>query len=120
VGAAVAAFCVAAARNPRLLPARFLTLRPVLLLGAFSYSLYLVHEPPVALLGALLNRAHAGVAVSATAWAALIVLVVALAYALYLVLERPYLSGEARAAKDRETAVVPFAADAVLAVDPAA
>jgi peptidoglycan/LPS O-acetylase OafA/YrhL len=103
VGAAVAVFFVAAAHDPRIVPARALALRPVVLLGTFSYSLYLVHEPPVALLGAILNRAHAGPALSAVAWALLIAAVIALAYAFYRVLERPFMSREFRAAMAIET-----------------
>jgi len=97
-GAAIALFFVAAARNERLLPARLLALRPVVLLGTFSYSLYLIHAPLVDVTGAALTRLHAGVAASALAYGILVPLVLALAYAFYRGFERPFMSKEFRRA----------------------
>ncbi|MEA2688762.1 MAG: hypothetical protein QOD51_1369 [Candidatus Eremiobacteraeota bacterium] len=98
VGAAVAAFFVAAARDGRLIPARLLATRPIVFLGTFSYSLYLIHAPLVDVTGALLVRAHAGPMLSALVWSALVVGVVAAAYAFYRVFERPFLSAGFRQA----------------------
>ncbi len=103
VGAAVALFFIAAARNPRILPARLLALPPVVLLGTFSYSLYLIHAPFVDVVGTLLHEARASVALSAGVWAALLVAIVALAYGFYRVLERPFLSTTLRRMRDVET-----------------
>jgi peptidoglycan/LPS O-acetylase OafA/YrhL len=97
-GAAIALFFVAGARNERLLPVRLLALRPVVLLGTFSYSLYLIHGPLVDVTGAALARLHAGVPASALAYALLVPLVVAAAYAFYRVFERPFMSTEFRRA----------------------
>jgi peptidoglycan/LPS O-acetylase OafA/YrhL len=97
-GTAIALFFVAGARDERLLPVRLLALRPVVLLGTFSYSLYLIHAPLVDVTGAALARLHAGVAVSALAYAVLVVSVIALAYAFYRVFERPFMSKEFRRA----------------------
>jgi peptidoglycan/LPS O-acetylase OafA/YrhL len=102
-GAAIALFFVAAARDERMLPARLLALRPVVVLGTFSYSLYLIHAPLVDVVGAGLARAHAGVAASAIAYAALIAVVLALAYAFYRVFERPFMSKEFRRAIELQT-----------------
>jgi len=104
VGAAVALLFVAAGRDARILPARLLALPPVVLLGTFSYSLYLIHAPLVDVTGALLHRYHAGAGVSAAVWGALLVAVVALAYGFYLILERPFLSTTLRRARDAEAA----------------
>ncbi|HZO92221.1 MAG TPA: acyltransferase [Candidatus Baltobacteraceae bacterium] len=103
VGAAVATFFIAAARNPRILPARLLALAPVVFLGTFSYSLYLIHAPIVDLVGVLLHRAHASVALSAGVWAVLLAAIVALAYGFYRILERPFLSSTLRRVRDVET-----------------
>jgi peptidoglycan/LPS O-acetylase OafA/YrhL len=117
VGAAVALFFVAAHRNERILPARLLALRPVVFLGTFSYSLYLIHAPLVDLVGALLVRAHAGAATSVLVWAGVIVAVVAIAYAFYRVFERPFISSSLRRAIDAdigatgESAARPLAAN---------
>lgn len=104
LGAAIALFFIAAARDERFLPARLLALRPVVLLGTFSYSLYLIHAPLVDVLGAYLRRVHASAGVSAAAWSALLVAVVILAYGFYRVFERPFLSSGFRKAMEIETA----------------
>lgn len=94
--------CVAltfvATRDGRPLVARLLAARPVEKLGTFSYSLYLVHGPLVLLAGAALLRFHAGLAPSLATYALLIPAVVALAYGVYLVAERPFLNPAFRAA----------------------
>jgi peptidoglycan/LPS O-acetylase OafA/YrhL len=100
VGAAVALLFVTAGGAAAPLTARLLSLRPIVGLGTFSYSLYLIHGPLVLLAAALLLRVHAGATLSAVAYAALIPLVVGLAYAFYRVAERPFLSPEFRAALD--------------------
>jgi peptidoglycan/LPS O-acetylase OafA/YrhL len=98
VGAAVALLFVTAGGAASPLAARLLSLRPVVTLGTFSYSLYLIHGPLVMLVAAALERVHAGTALSALTYGALIPLVVGLAYAFYRVAERPFLSPEFRAA----------------------
>lgn len=107
LGAAIALFFVAASRNDRILPARFLALRPVVLLGSFSYSLYLIHAPLVDLAGACLARYHAGATAAVVAYGVLIPAVVGLAYGFYRVFERPYMSKALRTALDIETRAAP-------------
>jgi peptidoglycan/LPS O-acetylase OafA/YrhL len=102
VGAAVATFFIAAYRNERILPARLLATRPIVFLGAFSYSLYLIHAPLVDVVGALLLRAHAGAVTSVVVWAGVIVAVIAIAYAFYRVFERPFISSSLRRAIDAD------------------
>lgn len=98
MGAAVALLFVTASGSGTPLAARVLSLRPVVTLGTFSYSLYLIHGPLVLLVAAALTFLHAGTALSALAYGALIPAVVGLAYAFYRVAERPFLSPEFRAA----------------------
>ena len=98
VGAAVALLFVTAAGTTVPLTARLLSLRPVVTLGTFSYSLYLIHGPLVLLAAAFLTRVHASTTLSALIYGALIPLVIGLAYAFYRVAERPFLSPEFRAA----------------------
>ena len=102
VGAAVALFFVAAYRSERILPARLLAARPIVFLGTFSYSLYLIHAPLVDVVGALLVRAHAGPQTSVFVWAGVIVAVVAIAYGFYRVFERPFISSSLRRAIDAD------------------
>ncbi|HEX3467511.1 MAG TPA: acyltransferase family protein, partial [Candidatus Elarobacter sp.] len=104
VGAAVAVFFVASSGLRAPLLARVLSLRPIVLLGAFSYSIYLLHGPFVELAGAVVRRAGEGVTAGAIVFGALIPLVLALAYGFYLLFERPFLSPALRAAIDAETA----------------
>lgn len=101
VGAAVALFLVTSDGGRLPWTARVLSLRPVVTLGTFSYSLYLVHGPLVLLTGAALARFHVGAAGSALAYAVLIPSVIALAYGFYRVAERPFLSAGFRAAIER-------------------
>jgi peptidoglycan/LPS O-acetylase OafA/YrhL len=115
VGAAIALFFVAASCNDRIVPARLLALRPVVLIGSFSYSLYLIHAPLVDLVGACLARWHAGATATIVAYGVLIPAVVALAYGFYRVFERPFMSKALRTALDIETRSAPaHEADPVL------
>jgi peptidoglycan/LPS O-acetylase OafA/YrhL len=98
VGAAVALLFVTSGGTALPVTARLLALRPVVLLGTFSYSLYLIHAPLVLLTAAALAHWHAGTAASGLAWGLLVPVVIALAYAFYRVAERPFLSPEFRAA----------------------
>jgi peptidoglycan/LPS O-acetylase OafA/YrhL len=115
IGAAVALFFVAASGNDRIVPARLLALRPVVLLGTFSYSLYLIHAPIVDLVGACIGRWHASATTAIVAYGALIPAVVVLAYGFYRVFERPFMSKALRTALDIETRAEPASgADSVL------
>jgi peptidoglycan/LPS O-acetylase OafA/YrhL len=111
VGAAIALMFVTSDGEKLTWTARFLSLRPIVILGTFSYSLYLIHGPLVALVGAALQHINPGVTVSAVAWGATIVLVPALAYCFYLIAERPFLSAGFREAieqsPDHERLYVP-------------
>ncbi len=101
LGAAIALFFVAAHRDARIVPARLLSARPVVFLGTFSYSLYLIHAPLVDLVGILLKRAHAGPLASVLVWALVVIAVVALAYGFYRLFERPFMSASFRRAMQR-------------------
>ncbi|GAC1583901.1 MAG: hypothetical protein NVS3B7_19260 [Candidatus Elarobacter sp.] len=100
VGLAVAIFFVASAGERPGVLARSLALRPVVLVGAFSYSLYLLHGPIVELIATALARLHASAALAAVVYLASIPLVLAAAYAFYRIAERPFLSSALRAAID--------------------
>jgi peptidoglycan/LPS O-acetylase OafA/YrhL len=104
VGAAVALFFVSAGGAQRAVTARVLATRPIVTLGTFSYSLYLIHGPLVILVAAAIARYHVGAAGSAVAYGLTLVVVPALAYAFYLVAERPFLSPEFRAALEHAPA----------------
>jgi peptidoglycan/LPS O-acetylase OafA/YrhL len=101
LGAAIALFFIAAHRDARIVPARLLAMRPVVFLGTFSYSLYLIHAPLVDLAGVLLKRAHAGTLESVLAWALIVPVVGALAYGFYRVFERPFMTPSFRRAMER-------------------
>jgi peptidoglycan/LPS O-acetylase OafA/YrhL len=101
-GAAVALFFVASSGARPGMLAAVLASRPLVLLGAFSYSIYLLHGPLVELTAAALARVHAGTAASALAYGALVPLVLAGAYAFSLAFERPFLSPALRAAIDAD------------------
>jgi peptidoglycan/LPS O-acetylase OafA/YrhL len=103
LGTAVALFFVASEHDARFPVTRFLASPPVLLIGTFSYSLYLIHAPLVDLTGALLHRMHAGTLASIVVWAALVPLVLLAAYGFYRVFERPFMSSGLRAVRDVET-----------------
>jgi peptidoglycan/LPS O-acetylase OafA/YrhL len=70
-------------------------------LGSFSYSLYLVHYPLLALLAVLLRPVAS--ALSAFAWLTLlgVPLMLAFSYVFHCVFERPFMSAVARPASDR-------------------
>jgi peptidoglycan/LPS O-acetylase OafA/YrhL len=95
IAISVAAFIAAGTRHQRYGGTwpilRFLQCRPVFALGAFSYSLYLLHLPIVRVLDVLLDRLAPlpqmtlYVCVAAP-------LIIAFAWCFYLVLERPFIS----------------------------
>ena len=101
VGAAVSLLFVTSDGVSQPWTSRVLALRPVVVLGTFSYSLYLIHAPLVALAGALLSRYGVGAAGSALTYALLIPAVIALAYGFFLIAERPFLSHAFRGAIER-------------------
>jgi peptidoglycan/LPS O-acetylase OafA/YrhL len=110
VGAAIALMFITSDGEKLTWTARFLSLRPIVIVGTFSYSLYLIHGPLVAVTAAGLQRIHAGSTLSAVAYVALVVVVLALAYAFFLIAERPFLSAGFREAierPDRERSYVP-------------
>jgi peptidoglycan/LPS O-acetylase OafA/YrhL len=76
----------------------------MVVLGTFSYSLYLIHGPLVLLVGAALAHYHTGAAASALAYGLLIPTVLALAYGFYRIAERPFLSVTFRAVIESERA----------------
>jgi len=102
LGATLALFFIASARDERIPAARFLALRPIVFLGTFSYSLYLIHAPLVDLTGDVLVRVHASPLASGVVWCALIVAIVAAAHAFYRVFERPFLNPAFREAIDAD------------------
>ncbi len=85
IGPAVALLLIAVARRP---PGRLLTARPMTVLGACSYSLYLMHVPVVALTALALGPASVPLTVAVAVPAA--VLTAMLFAALF---ERPFLPG---------------------------
>ncbi len=97
LGVALGAFFVAATRDARIPLVKILSARFFVVVGSFSYSLYLVHGPLVRVTAAALARAHAGTVASAVTYAMLVPVVVALAYAVYRVAELPFFSAFARA-----------------------
>jgi peptidoglycan/LPS O-acetylase OafA/YrhL len=103
VGAGVALLFVWSGGAVAPWPARILAFRPLVALGAFSYSLYLIHGPLVVLLGAILWRANAGTMGSALAYGFLVPVVVALAYAFHRAFERPFMSAALQAAIQAST-----------------
>lgn len=107
VGAAVAVYFVAASGARTGLLTRVLASRPIVLAGAFSYSIYLLHGPVVQLAGVALARYHASTAAAGVAYALLVPLVLCAAYAFYLVAERPFLSPSLRAAIDEQFTAAP-------------
>jgi peptidoglycan/LPS O-acetylase OafA/YrhL len=111
VGAAIALMFVTSDGERLTWTARFLSLRPVVIVGTFSYSLYLIHGPLVAVTAAALQRVHAGVMVSSATYLGLIVVVLVAAYGFFLIAERPFLSAGFREAiersPDHERAYVP-------------
>jgi peptidoglycan/LPS O-acetylase OafA/YrhL len=100
VGAAVCLIFVASAVHPGWFVARFLGAPPFQILGTFSYSLYLIHAPSVALIWSVLVLAHASATVWLVTWMCAIPLVLVASYGLYLLAERPFLSSSMRAKLD--------------------
>jgi peptidoglycan/LPS O-acetylase OafA/YrhL len=107
VGAAVALLFVTSDVRRRSVSARVLSMPPLVALGTFSYSLYLIHGPLVILTGSALARAHAGAGTSAAVYALVVPAIVAAAYGFSLVAERPFLSPELRAAFEPPDLVAP-------------
>ncbi len=90
-GCAAACLLVHCAGNPPL--ARWLGARPLVWLGRFSYSLYLVHAPIVAALFVLLQSWSLSPALNQLLLLGLgIPITLALAYAFFMVFERPFLN----------------------------
>ncbi|HEY3676975.1 MAG TPA: acyltransferase [Candidatus Tumulicola sp.] len=101
VGAAIALMFVTSDGERLTWTGRFLSLRPVVIVGTFSYSLYLIHGPLVAMTAAALQHIHAGVMISSATYLGLIVVVLAGAYGFFLIAERPFLSAGFREAIER-------------------
>jgi peptidoglycan/LPS O-acetylase OafA/YrhL len=118
VGIAIAVYFVASSGTRPGMLARFLGSRPIVLLGAFSYSLYLLHGPIVLLAGAALARFHASALASAVAYGLLVPVVLVLAYGFYRVAERPFLSPALRAAIDHDLSAEPATASVTGTVAP--
>lgn len=96
VGGAAACMLIAC-MSPGSRIAALLRWRPLVLLGAFSYSLYLLHAPVIGLIRSLLDHAPLTPIIDAVAYA-LIALPASLlsAYLFYLLAERPFLSLRSR------------------------
>jgi peptidoglycan/LPS O-acetylase OafA/YrhL len=71
---------------------RVLNSRVALWLGAFSYSLYLIHYPIVGGVDAVLLSHHVSPPVSAAILVSLIVVVPLVAYGFFVIFERPFLA----------------------------
>lgn len=79
--------------SPRNYVLRFLNLRPIVTLGVFSYSLYLVHAPLVLLAATYLRATNFSLGVNfALMYLVLIPCLVALAYVFHLIFERPFMN----------------------------
>jgi peptidoglycan/LPS O-acetylase OafA/YrhL len=79
--------------------ARLLTWRPLVFVGRFSYSLYLVHLPVLGVVLWLAQPLHLGAIEGARKLLVIVVLAaiaVAASYVFYLVAERPFVSGARR------------------------
>ncbi|HZO89208.1 MAG TPA: acyltransferase [Chthonomonadaceae bacterium] len=102
VGAATACLIIGCARSARSgddarrpIALRLLSARGTVLLGAFSYSLYLVHIPLLYKGLPLLGRLHLPPLLDLIARFAVVVpAVLAVSYLFYLVFERPFLPGQ--------------------------
>ncbi len=74
------------------LSVRFLKAKPCVVLGSFSYSLYLIHAPVLALLTAALNKFHLTAATTVEVYLiGAVPLCVLAAYLFYLLFEKPFL-----------------------------
>lgn len=72
---------------------KFLALKPLVFLGTFSYSLYLIHAPLIQLMTQLAG--NIGLSTVTTLWFLLllcITLIPAIAYIFFLICERPFMS----------------------------
>jgi peptidoglycan/LPS O-acetylase OafA/YrhL len=87
-GVPAAVFIFGLAVAPLSLPARFLSLPFIVLLGEASYAFYLVHDPAIGFLGA--GTWDAGTSGSKALYEALCLgAIIALAVGLYITVERP-------------------------------
>ena len=102
-GAAAASLLVVVARGASKasrIAGALLGSRPIAALGAFAYSLYLVHMPCLNMLSRLLASLSAAPAVRAAILAAAgVPVIVALAYLFFYVFERPFLSSRPPSAR---------------------
>lgn len=104
VGLMVACFLVWSVRSdgrrfatPLMLFTKLFKSKPALMVGAFSYSLYLVHHPIVMVLSQIIRRFHLGEAASfLTIVACALPLSLGAAYLFYIAIERPFISKSAR------------------------
>jgi peptidoglycan/LPS O-acetylase OafA/YrhL len=102
VGVAVALFLLTSASAGRsTLVGRALSAPFIIALGTFSYSLYLVHGPLVAMTCAALARYHVGVVGSLASYAGLVVATLGVAYGLYRVAELPFMSAALRSSNEK-------------------
>jgi peptidoglycan/LPS O-acetylase OafA/YrhL len=84
---------------------RVLNARPVVALGVFSYSIYLIHDPVVELVWLALKQTHVSTAISVPLmYLGAIPFAVGIAYLFHRAFERPFLSGHyRRVVRDLET-----------------
>lgn len=86
---------------------RLLNSRTAVTLGAFSYSLYLIHWPLLAFVQALLRRAHVSAPASFAVSLAALPVIICLAYLFHLAFERPFMSKPApRGERQAEAAAI--------------
>lgn len=83
---------------------RVLDARPVVALGTFSYSLYLIHWPLLALIQIPLLQRHVSSSRSFVITLALLPIIILIAYLFHRVFERPFM-GSARPRTERQTEV---------------
>jgi peptidoglycan/LPS O-acetylase OafA/YrhL len=107
VGVAAMSVLVLTSREKASVVARFLSLKPLVFIGTFSYSVYLLHAPLLQLLWQYVFH-PAGLGASAM-FAALMgpgaLMVLGTSYGFFYCFERPFVAGSARGAPrvDRET-----------------
>lgn len=97
-GITTAALLAMGASSQKALSIRFFSLKPIVLLGAFSYSLYLMHHPVMQTVFVLRPEA-ASTPLRQTAYLAVVGLpvILVLCYAFYWVFERPFVKARRRA-----------------------